>query len=507
MKKLLTRYWDWGLSVLFGIGVFLFWAVGFPHALSYQEQYQLFLWTGDYLWSALCIPGGFAAWLGEMVVQFYYWPWLGAFLLALLMVALQRAAIWPTKKHRVTAVLVSFLLPLALLWLMGDPSVLLALPMALLLVLVTARLCRNIPQAWDLIVVPLIYWLAGPVAWLYVALRLVSCGWKQLWAPVLMVAIQAAVYVWVLPQWPLYSVLTGQVYYRIPLHMPSLNGYDKEMYELIRQDYLVRNERWDELVSRARDYQVRTPFSCVCVNLALAEKRQLADHMFEFYQSGQDALVMPRVRDLTSMLPTAEVFWRVGMVNASQRYMFDTQESILNAKKSGRCTKRIAECMLVNGHYRTARKQLDLLSSSLFYGGWAREVLSHYPAGGSQGQGDDGPAYRDIDAWVTAHTSYGRLRKLRYSENFLFGYEEIDKMMGLLFMHNHDNRMALDYFMGQLLLKGELQLFQQYMQWVQQYGGYSSMPLGYQDVMYCIQRQGRVQDSPYREYIRQQTKH
>ena len=25
------------------IAIFLFWAIGFPHALSYQEQYQLFL--------------------------------------------------------------------------------------------------------------------------------------------------------------------------------------------------------------------------------------------------------------------------------------------------------------------------------------------------------------------------------------------------------------------------------------------------------------------------------
>ena len=106
---------------------------------------------------------------------------------------------------------------------------------------------------------------------------------------------------------------------------------------------------------------------------------------------------------------------------------------------------------------------------------------------------------------VNTHPVYGRLRQLRYKESFLYSYEEIDKMFGLLFMDNQDNKMALDYFMGQMLLKGNLQNFQQYMGMVQQYGGYRQMPLGYQDVMRCIQMQGRVQGSPYGKYVQQMT--
>ena len=198
---------------------------------------------------------------------------------------------------------------------------------------------------------------------------------------------------------------------------------------------------------------------------------------------------MPRVRDLTSMLPSAEVFWRLGMVNSAQRYMFDTQESILNGRKSGRCTKRIAECMIVNGHYQTATKQLDLLKKSLFYRSWAKEA----------------EAMMKDEAKVNSHSVYGRLRQLRYKENFLYSYDEIDKMFGLLFMNNQENKMVLDYFMAQMLLKGNLQGFQQYMGAVQQYGGYRQMPLGYQDVMHCIQMQGRVPDSPYAKYVQQMT--
>lgn len=512
MTKAIAKYAHWGLSVLVGIGIFLFWYVWYPHALSYQEQYQLFLWTGDYFIKRVSLPGGFADWLGELIVQFYYVEWLGALLLALLFVALQRLTLrllthggcpLCAKKHMGT---VPVCLPMCLslvsvgivLWLMGDINVLLSLPLAIVLALASACVKLSKPLSWtDTAFLPVAYWLIGPAVWLYVLIRIIQLGWKHLWTAGWLVAVQLMVYAWLLPQWPLLPAMTGLNYYRIPLHYPQWSGYDRDMYELIRQDYLVRNERWDEIVKRAQRYQVKTPFWSNCVNLALAEKRLLADRMFDFYQSGEDALIMPRTRDLTSMLPSAEAFWRLGMVNSAQRYMFDTQESILNGRKSGRCTKRIAECMIVNGHYQTATKQLDLLKKSLFYRSWAVET----------------EAMVKDETKINAHPVYSRLRQLRYKDNFLYSYEEIDKMFGLLFIRSQEtgdgrlevNKMALDYFMAQMLLKGNLQGFQQYMGAVQQYGGYRQMPLGYQDVMRCIQMQGRVPDSPYAKYVQRMT--
>ena len=487
MKTGMAKYWNIGLSMLVGIGMFLFWYVAYPHALSYQEQYQLFLWTWDYLVERLSLPGGFADWVGEFIVQFYYVEWLGALLLALPFVALQRL----TARLLPKSWLLLSLAPVALLWwLMGDINVLLSLLVAVVLALALA--CFRVRRSWpwaDVLILPVAYWLIGPVVWLYVVIRILQLGWKHLWSAGWLFALQLMAYAWLLPQWPLQMAMTGLTYYRIPLHYPQWNGYDKDMYELIRLDYLVRNERWDDIVKRAGEYQVKTPFWSNCVNLALAEKRLLADRMFDFYQSGEDALVMPRVRDLTSMLPSAEVFWRLGMVNSAQRYMFDTQESILNGRKSGRCTKRIAECMLVNRHYQTAAKQIALLKKSLFYRDWASEA--------EQMLGDE--------AKINAHPIYGKLRRLRYKEDFLYSYDEMDKMLGLLFQNNPENKMALDYFMGQMLLKGNVQGFVQFMGWVQQYGGYRQMPLGYQDAMRCIQSQGKVQGSPYANYVKRMT--
>ena len=62
--------------------------------------------------------------------------------------------------------------------------------------------------------------------------------------------------------------------------------------------------------------------------------------------------------------------------------------------------------------------------------------------------------------------------------------------------------MALDYFMGQMLLNVNTQGVMQYMGWVQQYGGYQQMPFGYQDVVRCIQNHGNVPGSAYDAYVR-----
>ena len=527
MKLNILKYGRGALRVVLLFVLFLFWWQCVPFMLSYQEQYQLFIFTTDYLRDALCIPGGFAAWTGEFITQFFYVCWLGALLLALLLVFLQYLV---AKAMRNPGWYVaSFAVPVMVCWLMADESTLLAYPVAMTMAVAFHLVSRKFTSLVDIFIVPVLYWLIGSMVWLYVALNVVDGGWKKAWTLLLPAAAQGVAYLFLLPEWPLYSVVTGWVYYRIPLQTPTLMwvvpivtlllvclaktvvhrkwvtvaeavavaallfvtwlAFDNEKMSLIEDDWLVRNEQWDEIIKKATKEQVRTPFSSQCVNLALAKKRQLADRMFDFYQSGRDALIMPRTRDLTSMLPSAEAFWHLGMINSAQRYMFDTQESILNAKKSGRCTKRLAACMIVNGHYQAAAKQLNLLKKSLFYRAWAKEAET----------------YLGKEDKINSHPEWGKKRQQRYKQDFLYNYEELDKMFGQLFMTNTDNKMALDYMLAQMLLNGNVPAFYQYLQWAQQYGGYTAMPLGYQDVVRCMQRNGQVEGSPYLNYVKRIT--
>ena len=558
MTNYLYRHWKTPLTLLLGIAVFFFWWKAYPHALSYQEQYQLFLWTPQYFSERVAVPGGLADWLGELVVQFYYVEWLGAFLLSLFFMLLQRLVWASMKSHALLLYPLSFIPCVLLLWSMGDASVLLGYGMALAGVLTFSCLTYLFglhkgrkPLLWavvaDVVLIPLVYWLFGGLVWLYVCIRTIHMGGRSwLWTVIWMGATfwMASI---ALPQWPMQQIIMPIAYYRIPLQCPWTlsiiplvvfllctvaafwkgekarpttrirkgvwtallvetaavagfacwlvpTGFDKDTYALIRQDYLVRNQRWDDIIKEAADYQVRTPFSSVCVNLALSKKRLLADRMFDFYQSGDDALIMHSIGDLTSNMPSMEALWHLGMVNATQRYAFNLQGSILNAKRSGRLTRRIAQCMLANGHYQTARKQLQWLSQSLFYRQWANEQLAAL-----QQEGDA------RERAILSDADIKRVRSLRFKSDFLFSIGEPATMFGLLFNDNHQNLMALDYFLAQHLLSGNLPAFQQYLAWAQQYGGYRQMPLGYQDVMRCIQNNGNVSDSPYRNYVKRMT--
>ena len=63
--SLLSKYWKIGATLLFGVVVFLYWWLICPVMLSYQEQYQMFLMDGDYVWQLLSVPDGFAHCVGE----------------------------------------------------------------------------------------------------------------------------------------------------------------------------------------------------------------------------------------------------------------------------------------------------------------------------------------------------------------------------------------------------------------------------------------------------------
>lgn len=530
MKKQRKNIHLW-MNTLFGLAVFLFWEIAYPQALNYQEQNQLFLFNADYLLKDLSVAGGLADYISEFIVQFYYQPLAGAFLLGLLFVAMLEQTRNLIARQDQRWYIAGFIPPLLMLWHMGDIHTLLSFPIATIMALTVARTMGDRYPMADLILLPLLYWLAGPMVWVYALLRCFAVGWKQFWTLPYLAVLQVSAYVLLLSQWPPEMVLTGLNYYRIPLRTPLLQGmiplsivllagmanvtkgytlpsvftngipilsaavlagvavnkgFDCDIYELLKQDEWVRKEQWTKIIERAEKHQVKTGFSSQCVNLALGMTGELPERMFRFYQSGSDALLMPAMNDNTSDLPTAEAFFRLGMINESLRYMSDIQQAILNFKGSGRCTKRIAECYLINGNYQAAAKHLALLRQSLFYRQWAKETATYL--------------YRDDR--IDTHPEWGSLRRNRYREQFLYNYEEKDKMLGILFTQNQTNRLALQYFMGQMLLDGNIESFVKYLPWAQQYGGHTRMPAGYADVMKCIQAKGNLPESDYARYAK-----
>lgn len=387
---------------------------------------------------------------------------------------------------------------------------------------------RLVKVVFELVSTALVYWFLGPVVFLYAALMIGDTlkNAKQkgnVFSGIgYSVCILVLTIAWILLttqtlQYPLYRIFAGLNYYRypgaisplpfvvmvwavvipflgmIPCHRKSLQklqqskvvivlsyvlvivaswfgikaSFDEMTYDLIDYDFLVRTEQWDKIIEKAEKKPATTPLSVSCVNLALSQKGMLADRLFEFYQNGGEGLFPTFTRDMISPVSTAEIFFRLGMVNDAERYMFEAQEAIPNYRKSARLTRRIIECEIINGNYKVAARLLRRLQKTLFYSNWANQTM----------------ALLGNEKAINRHPIYGKLRKYREKkQDFLFSDREMDQMLGLLFLNDNHNKMAYEYLMCYELLQRDMEKFMQYYP-LGRFVGYDHIPRTFQEIL------------------------
>ena len=484
-------------SLVFAILVFQFWCLVHPYILTFHEQNQLFLFTSDYLMQRVAVAGGFTDYLSEFLVQFFFYPAVGAAIVALLLTSIHLLT-WALAKQYDSSYVLSFLPALLLLALMGDENVMLSYPVSIAFVLMVSVLCNKFRNTLvNIIAIIACYWLAGPV---FVVMPLLLMDGRSKRKKALIVAIYLAIavvtvltcrYYWV-SQYPWPTVLNGINYYRLTLmtldvptmmyvvplaillavffgqpfkgqkqklvvnsvlaitmvvvaFMAHSQFYDPAKCAIFEQNHLVRGGKWQQIIDRAdqlkkdKNPMVGTHIFNNSLNLALAMTNQLPERMFEYPQTGVQGLLEPWIKDNITCVTTMEAFYRLGFINESLRYAFDLQESILNCRKSCRFTQRMAECNIINGKYDVASKYIDILSHTLFYRKWAER------------------ANRCLynEELIATHPQWATLRQMRLNEDFFYNINEMHKMLGKLVLHNRSNQMALDYFMAQLLLMGD----------------------------------------------------
>ena len=519
-------------SLLFGCAICLFWGLYYPHHLHYHEQFQLFLFTPEYGIDKCLHPGGIAEYIAEFLTQFYYFAWAGATILAIVLVLIQRQINWLAKQMGASDFWypLSFL-PSILLWVfLCDENALLAFPVSITLALFALVIQRKTAHSWGriiytLLMMPVLYWVVGGGAYFIfvIGVAIGHCiksvpatyNKSYIWIPIyILLGILCPLLAQNLTQYPLLSLMTGIDYYRFPMIVPNTllvviatvaitpgalallpppvkstkawmgiistllligggtwihaaSNPDKE--EAMKYDYLTRMKQWNKIIKAAENKEPNSPFSVTCLNLALAKTGQLGDRMFHFYQNGTEGLIPTFQRDFTSPLPTSEIFYHLGMINSSQRYMFEAMEAIPDYKKSGRAYMRLAETNLINGQYAVAAKYLRALQHTLFYKKWATNAMS----------------YLNNDEKIEKHPEWGWLRKARYTEDFLFSDTEMDVMLGLLLQHNKSNRMAFEYMLAYVLQKKDLERFMKYYPLGKDLG-YNHIPISYQEALIFI---------------------
>ena len=399
----------------------------------YIEQEQLFLYNQSY-WMSVCREtAGLARLLTEFCVQFFIHPYCGAFIMSALFTLIGILTAGIIKRLAPTANLfILSLLPIVLLlFIHFDTNYFYRGTMAYMLMLLVMYGYCCISYVWVRVAYVtvfgvLLFWAAGGVAFLFVVCVFL---WELINSfsraygfilPLLTVTGLAFLSVYTslvgdyrfifLPDgyftyklrpeisiyfswvfWPVLLILCrilrnrnnvrgGRKYIELILQWILVAvtfwfGIDKfanrrsDFYKEL--DYYMRTEQWDNIIERSSGDMKNYLYKC-CLNVALAEKGELADRMFAFDQLGMQSIYVPwnRVPHVSVLL--SDIYFSMGHIAMAQRMAFEANESISNSG-GPRMLKRLIQTNLLYGVYPVAEKYINLLEQTKYYSDWAHE--------------------------------------------------------------------------------------------------------------------------------------
>ena len=314
------------------LGSFCFFQFAYPYHLMRREQLNLFLFDGDYIAGTYRGTGWLVRFVADFLEQFFHLPVAGPLIVALILTAIGWAVfkicrrfmgMWPSLAVGILFFAWSFL-----------------------------REMGNLYQTRYTLVV------LGFLTLVLLALQL-----RKVWLQATAAAVFLAAGAWALgsPYHPDYGKLWN---------VPKLD-YER----MIGLDVECVRENWDKVLELSK-VDLYMEEASYCYNLALAMKGTLGDKMLDHSQNHHVTLLFPVTseRAVFSNTLAGEAWFQVGdMTVAEQSAITSLQAS---PKHTGtRFLVRLARVNLAMGEEAAARKYLDILSRTLFYGKWARSMM------------------------------------------------------------------------------------------------------------------------------------
>lgn len=477
------------IALVSWIILFIYFYVYFFGHLQFLEQYQLLIFTDDYIGGLLSRPGGLSDFIGRFITQFCYARLTGAIVVALLFIAtlLSSAKVIEYFTGRICSVRALALPTLLLIFLFNEyaqMSFVVAITLAQSLFLCNTLFKGKWGYSIFLFTGTIIgYWLIGPASMVYLLLSIGDVIFKRKNDRHMVTCCIAAALLFIviflsfrLLPYRLHTMIWGVDYIRYSAEIPlvmygclaipivilieahyteryrskiealwgwcigfivcggivALNYIGASQSEQFKQmDYWVRCGRWDKVIKTAKKGP-KSQLALVYTNLALGMEGQLINRVGQFPQLGTRGLLNDWKRDCITAIPLAEVWYRMGNMNTGLRYTMEAMEANTDFEKSGRALERMAEINLINGDYAVCKKYCHILLDSWFYKKKAEKML----------------AMIEKPETIDQHPEYGYMRRVRYEGDFIFNKykfhpEEAIKHLG---MQNAENRLARDYY-------------------------------------------------------------
>lgn len=498
--KNLAKYKSILLWITIWIILFIFLQVKYNFHFFYIEQLQLFLFDWADISNKIAQPGGVAQVVSEFLVQFFAVPYTGAIIMAslLTLIGIQMEGIIKHLASQSYAPLLYLLPIVTLLYMLFEVNYriqgVIAYSLVLLILYIYLRFTDfRYKLIYSLLLTPVLYWGVGaaailfPVSVLLIELFNKTKFWYLFLIPCVEVCLIAIISVQFaiigeyrfafLPDAYFSSKLNpaAQIYFSwicIPIiicitfylkrrkdisgkrnsielflqfvllvilcwyGIPKYGEWNSAKYKEL--DYYARNEEWDKIIKACEGPLPNALYICT-LNMALAEKGQLAESMFAYDQQGPNGLLIPWDMTLTISMLSSDIYFTVGNIAASQEMAF---EGFVASSKDGnpRMLKRLVQTNIIYGNYAIAEKYIDKLEKTFHYKDWARNHRKYL--------------YNDAEVEKDVLLSFKR--KCLPKENYLFKSYGTEADFAKLAEENPSNRAAIEYLGAMFLLSGDM---------------------------------------------------
>ncbi|MDH6356765.1 DUF6057 family protein [Parabacteroides sp. PF5-9] len=468
----MKRYKQLLLGVLLFVMLIFFLQTTNAFHFYYIEQFQLFLFSWEYIVDQLAYPGGLALSIGEFCVQFFVQPYVGAIITATLLALVGLLTHRLLKRITAMELFAFYLLPpLALLLIHFNFNYLYQGTIAYILFLLFLNGYVRISNFYyrlpiGLFAIPLLFWAAGPIAGLFTLclilweiLQRTSRGYLSL-----LFAITYLVLVYICYQQAIvrdYSfAFLPDAYFHPTITPPTVIYYswiclpliigaaflsrkydlksdktklfsfiaqlvvvaglcfwlipqyeDKESKTLKELDYYAHQQDWDKIISISNG-SMNNYLYLGYLNMALAEKKELGDRMFFFDQHGMEGLVRTWDRTIVTSNLLSHVYFTLGEVALAQQMAFEANEIVVGFGNPHNL-KRLIQTNLIYGEYLVAEKYIRLLEQTFGYRDWAKEHRR----------------FLNNDTAVEADPLFGSKRKMLPAKTTLTGLESVPSLL------------------------------------------------------------------------------
>ena len=444
------------LSVVF----FIIYTGKLSHIPYHHEQHHLFLFSKSYFFNTVH-SGGLLDYITNFIIQFFYYPWLGGLLFALLFASVY--GLVACSARRLTGnidFLHLGLLPVVYLFIQTlsvddniSEIVALLIPLSVISVSVatfSSRLKYPVAVAGCLILLTFIHWKMIVAAAGIVSLSTMSAYFFRKLKDKHSLII---------------TCLAMITYIGFGHYFFAKNFKEVEVYMTLIKKH-VNEKKWTEAASLTERFFASGRKNILMLyyhNMALFHTGRLGDDMFNMPQTiGNTALCFTWRGNNRDTEYGYDAYYELGHWNAAQRWAF---EAMVVWGETAWCLISLAECNIKIGRKAVAQKYINMLHQSLFYRAKAKELEKEVAA--IPDKLETAPIQ---DEQKTNQTLY-----FSSKDDILWELE-------LLCRHHPNNRMAFEYFMSALLLNNYVLDFAQNMYRIKAFD-YKKMPRIYDEAL------------------------